>query len=101
MIRFSLIEKEWRQVRWFFLAGLVLFAFFPLLMILLGERVNNNLLTVVSEIFGGVFAIFVGVGLVSQDLGLFAVLASFSFPIVVCLVGYYPALKLHYFDFIL
>ncbi|MHC4622005.1 MAG: hypothetical protein ACYTEQ_30055, partial [Planctomycetota bacterium] len=68
----ALMWKEWREVRWFLLAGLAIFLGFPLLeasqVYLRGHAFCSNIPEGMVPSLGGVFAIFVAVGVTSRDL---------------------------------
>ncbi len=68
----ALVWKEWREVRWFLIAGLGVFVAFPLIEATFhycrGYGFRSDMGNAIAPAFGGVFAIFVAVGLTCQDL---------------------------------
>ncbi len=68
----ALMWKEWRQVRWFFFVGVLIFLGAPMAEALNHYGHHQELRTSMPEgivpAFGGVLAIFVAVGLTCQDL---------------------------------
>lgn len=68
----ALAWKEWREIRWFLIAGLGAFVAFPLIEATFhycrGYGFRSNMGNAIAPAFGGVFAIFVAVGLTCQDL---------------------------------
>lgn len=69
----ALVYKEWKQVRWYLLAGLVIFTGLPLI-VMWSYYFKRHLLTTADApealvgMFGGLFAIFTAAGLVCPEL---------------------------------
>jgi hypothetical protein len=68
----ALLWKEWREVRWFLIAGVAIFVGWPLLEALANYRFRQSFSSGAPEgmvlLFGGAFAIFVAVGVTCRDL---------------------------------
>jgi len=68
----ALLWKEWREIRWFLIAGVAIFVGWPLLEALANYRFRQSFSSGTPEgivlLFGGAFAIFVAVGVTCRDL---------------------------------